>query len=220
MLGPSNETVGEPFRVELLQAARDKTLDVINKMASLIKPGMTEVDTKELLKTIQTQMGAPRSWHPPQIRFGENSTLPFNQNGLENPALKDNDIYFLDIGPIFDDHEGDVGRTFVVGNDLEMKKCSEDVERIWHEVRTHWQEQRVTGPALYAFARRRAEAYGWELSLQKANGHRISDFPHAIRIRGSIEGWEEVPAPNRWILEIQIRHPTKPFGAFFEDLLA
>jgi methionyl aminopeptidase len=52
-----------------------------------------------------------------------------------------------------------------------------------------------------------------------ADDHRIADFPHAARTRGSIEGFEQTPAPNRWILEIQIRHPSKTFGAFYEDLL-
>jgi hypothetical protein len=28
-----------------------------------------------------------------------------------------------------------------------------------------------------------------------------------------------VPALRRWMLEIQIAHPTRPFGAFYEDLL-
>jgi len=28
-----------------------------------------------------------------------------------------------------------------------------------------------------------------------------------------------VPASGLWVLEIQLRHPTRPFGAFFEDLL-
>ena len=70
------------------------------------------------------------------------------------------------------------------------------------------------------FAQNCAKSYGWILSLEKANGHRISDFPHAARIRGNIEEFDSTPAPDRWILEIQIRHPTRPFGAFYEDLLS
>ena len=77
----------------------------------------------------------------------------------------------------------------------------------------------MTGEELYKFAEECAVARGWRLSLQKANGHRISDFPHVARIRGSIEGFLEKPSANRWILEIQIRHPSKAFGAFYEDLL-
>lgn len=219
MLGPTNETVGQLFQVDLLRTARDSSLKVLEQLAQWIKPGTSELEAKEKLKEIQLALGSPKHWHPPQIRFGENTLLPFGKVGIENNRLKENDIFFLDIGPLFDDHEGDVGRTFTVGSDLEMKRCAVDVEEIWHEVRHHWFQQKPTGGKLYEFAKACAERRGWILTLEKANGHRISDFPHAIKIRGSIEGFEAVPASDRWILEVQIRHPSRPFGAFYEDLL-
>lgn len=86
-------------------------------------------------------------------------------------SCKNNDIFFLDLGPIFNSHEGDVERPFAIGNDPEI------------------------------------------------NGHRISDFPHIAKRRGSVEGFEQTPQANRWILEIQIRHKVFPYGAFYEDLL-
>lgn len=219
MRGPADETVGENFRIDLLQEARDKTLDVIKAVARRIRPGTTEKEAKAILSEVQKEFGAEKSWHPPQIRFGVNSVLPFGQKGVDDVPLGENDIYFLDIGPIFEGHEGDVGRAFAVGNDPEMKKCCADAEAIWREVREHWALNGVTGGELYAFAATCAKRRGWELSLQKANGHRIADFPHAAGGRGSIEDFEGKPAPNRWILEIQIKHPEKPFGAFYEDLL-
>lgn len=219
MQGIADETVGTQFQEDLLEIARDKTLEVIQEVAKRIGPGTTELEAKAILQEVQTLKGAPKSWHPPQIRFGVNSTLPFNVRGEENVALKENDIYFLDIGPIFDGHEGDVGRAFSVGSNSEYERCCRDVEIIWKEVRDHWKNNGVTGPELYSFAASRAEARGWVLSLQKANGHRIADFPHAAKARGSVEEFPGVPRPNRWILEIQIRHPEKPFGAFYEDLL-
>jgi Xaa-Pro aminopeptidase len=219
MQGPANESVGTGFSDELLQAARDKTLAVIREAASQTRPGMSENEVKQLIARIQTQIGAPTSWHPPQIRFGRNTLLPFGKKDVENPILQDNDIFFFDIGPIFDGHEGDVGRTFSVGSDPEMAKCARDCEEIWNDVRTKWASSGVNGAELYAFAAECARQRGWELALEKANGHRIADFPHAARGRGSVEGFESHHAPNRWILEIQIRHPLKPFGAFFEDLL-
>jgi methionyl aminopeptidase len=219
MQGKTNESVGELFQTDLLQAARDKSLEVLSQVALKIQAGMTEIEATQWLQKIQENLGSTKSWHPPQIRFGENTLLPFGQKGQENIPLKTNDIFFLDIGPLFDGHEGDVGRTFVVGQDPDMLKCREDVETIWTEVRNFWAQNNASGEQLYKFADQSAQSKGWKLCLQKANGHRISDFPHAARIRGSIEGFQKKPAPNRWILEIQIRHPEKAFGAFFEDLL-
>lgn len=219
MLGHTNETVGEQFNTDLLRRARDKTLAVIQETAAIIRPGMSENDVKKIIQEVQTNLGATRTWHPPQVRFSANTLLPFGVPGKENQILSEDDIYFLDIGPVFEGHEGDVGRPFAVGSDPEKLRCCQDAEAIWHEVRNHWQEKRVTGAELYKFAEACTERRGWKLSLQKANGHRIADFPHAARIRGSIEGFEQTPATDRWILEIQIRHPEKPFGAFYEDLL-
>lgn len=219
MKGTADESVGEKFSQDQLQRARNLTVQVIEKVISRIQPGMTAATIKDILQQTQESLGASKNWHPPQIRLGENTLLPFGQKGIEDLQLGEHDIYFLDIGPIFDGHEGDVGRTIAVGHDPDMQKCSHDVGIIWHEVRNHWQEKKVSGEALYKFARECAAKHGWILALDQANGHRIADFPHAVRNRGSIETFEGHPAPDRWILEIQIRHPERPFGAFYEDLL-
>jgi methionyl aminopeptidase len=219
MRGPADETVGEFFSVPLLEKARDKTLAVIMEAAARIGPGSTEKDAKDLISEIQSRLGGPKSWHPPQIRFGCNSVLPFGAQGQAGVRLQENDIYFLDIGPIFDGHEGDVGRSFALGHDHEMQRCCRDVEIIWNETRDFWKAEKATGGRLYDFARAAAGKRGWELLLNQANGHRIADFPHAARARGSIEEFPACPVPDRWILEIQIRHPSRPFGTFFEDLL-
>lgn len=215
----SIESVGLYFSEDLLIEARNKTLDVLLEARDQIQPGMREKDARQLVLELMAQKGAPKSWHPPQIRFGPNTTLPFGKLGEDNPMLRENDIYFLDIGPLFSDHEGDVGRTFFVGNNPLHKKCTEDVAAIWKEVQGQWQTNHSTGEKLYDFAKRSAQEKGWRLSLEKADGHRISDFPHAAKKRGSIVGLNFPPQSNRWILEIQIQHPTEPFGAFFEDLL-
>lgn len=219
MQGPVIETVGENFREDLLIQARDLSLRVLEATAAEIRPGISESDAKIKLAEIQARMGAPGHWHPPQIRFGEHTLLPFGKPGKQDLILQDDDIFFLDIGPVFQDHEGDIGRTFTVGDDPLKKKCVRDAAEIWFEVRAHWRESNVTGPKLYAFATACAEKRGWLLSLRKANGHRIADYPHAAQGRGSIEGHDKILDSNRWILEVQIRHPELPFGAFYEDLL-
>ncbi len=215
----NEESVGEKFQNDLLIMARDKTLEVIASAAPQFQIGMTEAEGRALIQKIQMENGAPKSWHPPQIRFGENTLLPFGIVGKGNPILQENDIFFIDIGPIFEGHEGDVGRPFYIGNDQEMGRCCEDAKLIWNEVRNHWQQQQVIGMELYKFAKKSAESRGWILTFEEANGHRIADFPHAAKMRGTIQGLEISPAANRWILEIQIRHPSRSFGAFYEDLL-
>ena len=60
--------------------------------------------------------------------------------------------------------------------------------------------------------------FGWVLNLGLTD-HRLSDYPHKAHFAGTLGTIDVHPSPNLWILEIQIRHPRKPFGGFFEDLL-
>ena len=127
-------------------------------------------------------------------------------------------VFFVDIGPVWAGHEGDAGETFVVGDDPEMQACAAAARTLWHEVAARWRDDGLAGPALYAHAAERAQAMGWRFN-HDIQGHRVSDFPHAIYKAGRLGDFGERPSSGLWILEIQIAHPTRPFGAFFEDLL-
>lgn len=213
------ESVGSLFNNRLIVEARNRTLAVIEEAHEHIKAGMTEEDARLIVQKLFAEYESERIWHAPKIRFGVNSLRAFNEPSEGGVVLQENDIYFLDLGPVFLGHEGDVGRTYAIGDDAEMQKCARDVAAIWHDVRDHWFATEKSGLELYAFAERVAEVRGWKLNLKKADGHRIADFPHAAKMRGSIADFHQKPMPYRWILEIQIQHPTRPFGAFYEDLL-
>ena len=76
----------------------------------------------------------------------------------------------------------------------------------------------MNGKELYDFALKVTADLGWVLNMG-LTGHRLGDFPHKAFYDGTLGRVSIHPPPNPWILEIQIRHPTQPFGAFFEDLL-
>ena len=99
-----------------------------------------------------------------------------------------------------------------------MHACAQAARELWAIVAARWADQRPSGKALYAYAAEQAEAMGWRLNLE-IRGHRISDFPHAIYRAGALGDFASCPSAGLWILEIQIAHPTRPFGAFFEDML-
>ena len=50
-------------------------------------------------------------------------------------------------------------------------------------------------------------------------GHRLGEHPHAAFHDGLLSRAEFRPSAGLWMLEIQLRHPDKPYSAFFEDLL-
>jgi methionyl aminopeptidase len=170
------------------------------------------------LKTALARNGVEKIWHPPQIRFGPNTVKPFGEKA-ELATLKENDLFFLDIGPVFHGHEGDVGRTYTVGTNPDFQRIAADSEIVFNLTQAKWAEERLSGQLLYDYAKRTAADRGWVLGFGGASGHRVSDFPHAVHYRGKLKTQAYKPSANRWILEIHLHDPEGRFGAFFEDLL-
>jgi hypothetical protein len=63
-----------------------------------------------------------------------------------------------------------------------------------------------------------AKDLGWELNLD-LGGHRLGDPPSGNYYEGPLSEISFHPSPNRWMMEIHIRHPKQLFGVFYEDLL-
>ena len=146
------ENVGSGYDESRLLSAQSKTWQAVHAVARKIRPGHTEKDAQGFLKEVMKELGAEKIWHPPQIRFGANTLKPFGKPGEKDVPLSENDIFFLDIGPVFDGYEGDAGTTFIVGDDREMKQLAADAEAVFNEVREEWKKTGVPGRALYEFA--------------------------------------------------------------------
>jgi Xaa-Pro aminopeptidase len=214
----NKQAVGAKFELQKMLLARDKTFEAVNRIADKITVGMAELDARAMAMDVLREMGMDRTWHPALVRFGANTLKKFNQVSEGNPVLQPNDIFFVDLGVVWDGHEGDAGATFVVGDDADMRACADACKLIYDEVEAHWRKTRCSGKALYAFAEKVASTHGWRLNVE-IRGHRVSDFPHAIYKAGDLGDLDEVPEVGLWILEIQIAHLSKPYGAFYEDLL-
>ena len=219
MIATSKEAVGLAYSLEGMLHAKRMTWEAIGQIARQVKPGMQESTAREMGLQVLREMGMERIWHPLLIRFGANTLKTFKQRSDGDPLLQENDLFFIDLGVVWDRHEGDCGATFVVGDDAEMHACAAAAKSLFDQVHDHWQSHLVAGPELYRYAQEQARAMGWVLNLD-IKGHRVSDFPHAIYRAGDLGDFAACPQVGLWILEIQIAHPTRPFGAFYEDLLA
>ncbi len=214
----AREAHGAQFSLEAMRHAQTRSWDAVREIAATIRPGMTEADARAHAKAVLETLGMDRIWHPCIVRFGEGTLKTFKQRPDPDRVLGATDIFFVDIGPVWHGHEGDAGDTFVVGNDAEMQACAQAARQLWREVAHRWRTDGLAGTALYAYAAERATALGWRLNLD-IKGHRVSDFPHAIYRAGDLGDFARCPSTGLWILEIQIAHPSRPFGAFYEDLL-
>jgi Xaa-Pro aminopeptidase len=212
------EAVGQHYNVSTMMKVRQMTRNAILDIASQIEPGMVEEDALELAKDVLAQREMLKGWHGVFVRFGRNTTKTFGAPSQPGMVLGEDDIFFIDIGPTWQEWEGDGGQTFVAGEDSEKARCAADSIAIFHEVRSHWLKTGATGKALYQFAVDATERRGWLLNLD-LNGHRLSDFPHSAVYGGAMSDIEFSPSSQLWVLEIHIRNQENTFGAFFEDML-
>jgi len=219
MNSAAREAVGNRYNSDLMQRARERSWDALQGIRERMRPGIGEEQAKVEATEVFRDLGYERIWHPILIRIGTDTTKTYRQASDPSLRLGENDIYFIDIGVVFDGHEGDVGDTFVVGHSPRQQACADAARALFHETAEAWRSKDLNGQALYAFAEDRADAMGYRLN-HAVKGHRVSDFPHAIHKEGDLGALDSTPSNGLWILEIQIAHPTEPFGAFYEDLLS
>ncbi|UTH75909.1 M24 family metallopeptidase [Chromobacterium sp. IIBBL 290-4] len=212
------EAVGPHFNRDAMLDVRERTLQAIRGIAGRIHAGMVEEDAVELARDMLADAGMLRGWHEVYVRFGPNTLKTFGAPSEPGVVLGEDDIFFIDIGPVWRQWEGDGGDSFVTGADPEKARCAADARAIFHEVRRHWLRNGSSGQDLYRFAAACAQARGWELNLD-LSGHRLADFPHSALHQGALADYAHAPSELLWVLEIHIRHPSQPYGAFFEDML-
>jgi Xaa-Pro aminopeptidase len=218
---------------ELLKAQmRTVRLFEMIERGGLIRPGKSE---QQLVSDI-TQLAAEGfdirdHWHKKIVRVGRNTLASFSQEPSDE-ILRENDILFIDLGPIVEGLETDIGRTYVLGNDPKKNKLKHDVERAWYEIQK-WMlgRRRLTGAAVFQKAVDKAREYGWEFTGDIA-GHIVGRYPHEQPVdpksleldfhpdnhhdifRRDANGEE-----RHWILELQFIDRELGIGAYFEQLL-
>jgi Xaa-Pro aminopeptidase len=212
------EAVGNRFDPTLMLRARSLNWTALQAIRDRMHVGISEEEAKTMAAGVFRELGMERLWHPPIIRIGSNTTKTYRQPSIPGIRLGENDCYFIDIGLVFDGHEGDVGDTFTVGRAPEQAACAQAARDLYRDVAAKWRNEGLSGHNLYNYADERAEAMGWRFN-HAIKGHRISDFPHSVHKGGDLGDFENRPSSGLWVLEIQIAHPTEPFGAFYEDLL-
>ncbi len=212
------EATGEKFAVQPFLEMRQRTRHSVNDIASRVKVGMVEEDARAMARDVLSDQGMKKGWHHIIVRFGSNTTKDFMEPSDKGVVLGADDIFFVDIGPVYGDHEGDGGDTFVFGSDPDHHRAKSDVKVIWDDVRDRWFREGLTGRDLYDYAEKTAAGKGWRLN-RDLSGHRLSEFPHSVHYDGAMAAVDFRPSPLLWVLEIAIIHPERKFGAFYEDLL-
>ncbi|MBI3676442.1 MAG: aminopeptidase P family protein [Proteobacteria bacterium] len=220
-------------RARLIQAEeRGIALFAAIEAAGLIAAGKRESELdKDIFELAQSRFGVEKHWHKRVVRTGLNTLCTFYDTPPERTIAPD-DILYLDLGPVFEEWEADIGRSYALGPDPDKKRLVADLPRIFEIVKALYEAApEITGAELYAFARKTAQDAGWEFGGVIA-GHIVGEFPHAQRIPGDRDFHRIAPANTRpmrdpdangderhWILEIHLVDQARTYGGFYERLL-
>lgn len=213
------QLVGPNFDPDALARADRAAAQCVAEIAVAIQPGMTQERGTKIARDILKSAGAKRHWHQPIIRFGAETLKTFREPTDSQTQLADGDLFYIDIGPVFEGHEADRGDTFQVGTALEQAHLIEVARATWKTVSDAWRMLRLTGRDLYALVDETAAQSGY-LQHSRVLGHRIGDWPHGKYARGALANATVVPEPGLWILEIHLICTASGRGAFIEAPLA
>lgn len=218
-----------------LIAAEAKAIVLFDTMQArnLIVAGKSERELNtDIFKLAEELFAIKKYWHKRIVRSGKNTLLPYRENPPDL-ILQNDDILFFDFGPVFEDWEADVGKTYVIGNDVKKNKLKQDVEQAWKEGKAFYDAHKteLTGADFYNYTVALAEKYGWEYGNEHC-GHLIGNFPHE-----QLLGEEKVnyihPENNSlmcekdkfgndrfWIYEIHFVNRDLEIGGFFEQMVS
>jgi hypothetical protein len=199
---------------------------------NLIIAGKSEEQlNSEICDLALNRFGIEKHWHKKIVRTGKN-TLAIYPDNPPNRTIEKDDILFIDLGPIVEDHEADIGRTYVLGNDPPKLKLKNDVEAAWYDIQ-EWYQQHTTLKAseLFQYAVAKAEELGWEFGGEIA-GHIVGKYPHeqpadpkSLELDIHPQNHNDMFLPDakgnerHWILELQFIDRKNEIGGYFEQLL-
>jgi Xaa-Pro dipeptidase len=223
----------EADRAAALLQAQQKADQLFKQVEALgiISPNALESRINQDIYDLAERMfGISTYWHKRIVRAGTNTLAPYDENPPDLVVGED-DIVFLDLGPVFERWEADFGRTFVLGSDPVKLKLRDDIEKAFANGKQYFNRHpEITAAELYRHAQKLAKDYGWEYGGPIA-GHLLGQFPHE-RIPGDkvtlyvhpdnpnkMRGVDAQGQERHWILEIHFVDRARKIGGFYEELL-
>jgi Xaa-Pro dipeptidase len=223
----------EANRATALLEAQEKANELFRAVETrgLIRANVLESQLNQDIYDLAKQMyGISTYWHKRIVRAGRNTLAPYDENPPDLTVGED-DILFLDLGPVFEEWESDFGRTFVLGADPVKLKLRDDISKGFILGKKYFHEHPdITAVELYRHAQKLAREFGWEYGGPIA-GHLIGQFPHERIAGDKVTLYVHPDNPNRmrdlnaegkerhWIFEIHFVDRARQIGGFYEELL-
>ena len=226
--------IEQKTRKEQLVIAEQKAVELFEETIkrSYVIPGISEKDLSIKIHDLAFEMFETKQhWHKRIVRAGKNTIQPYSKKP-PNRIIEDDDILFFDFGPVFEQWEADLGRTYVIGNDPQKLKLKKDVEECWQLGKVYYDSHpEITGAELYNYVCKLANDRSWRFGNEHS-GHLIGKFPHE-KIHNEkklnyihpdnhlpMNANDEYNQLRDWILEIHFIDSNLEIGGFYEQLLS
>jgi Xaa-Pro dipeptidase len=227
---PSHPSVDRRAELAAAEQKANQLMEAIES-ARLISPGRTERQVEDgIYELAAHQFAVEKHWHKRIVRAGA-YTLTIASDDPPVRIIEPDDIVYIDLGPVFEEWEADIGRSFVLGNHPEKSKLVSDLSRVFDQIQRHYRDlPNITGADLYEFGQKAVDGAGWDFGGAIA-GHLVSEFPH-VGIPGNkdlnrigpcnfkrMRDSDELGRERHWILEVHLVDKARTFGGFYERLL-
>jgi Xaa-Pro aminopeptidase len=223
----------EQERAARLENAQATAIDLFDEILGrgIITAGLGEQAVSDRIRDLANEkFGKTRFWHKRIIRSGPHTLFPYRENPPDR-VIEPDDIVFADFGPIFDEFEADLGRTYVLGDDPVKHRLAADLPVIFAGGRRYFADHPdISGAELYGEMTRLAREAGWSLGGWHA-GHLVGEFPHEEIDGADVESYiapgnatpmrrhDKAGRVCHWILEVHLVDADRGFGGFYEQLL-
>jgi hypothetical protein len=190
----------EDDRAGRLLDAQANAVALFDEVAArgIITAGLGEQAVSDQIRDLANEMfGKTRHWHKRIVRSGPHTLFPYRENPPDR-VIEADDIAFADFGPIFEEFEADLGRTYVLGGDPV--------------------KHRLAGEAGWSLGGKHAGHLVGEFPHETIDGARIESYI-APGNTTPMRRTDKAGRVCHWILEIHLTEPERGFGGFYEQLL-
>ena len=114
---------GRRAELESAQVKALKLFDAIER-DGLVRPGVSERQIEDEIGALAArEFGVEKHWHRRLVRAGPNTLATASDNPPVRTVAED-DIVYVDLGPVFEAWEADIGKSYALGDGCRRKQQS------------------------------------------------------------------------------------------------
>ncbi|EPJ55208.1 MAG: peptidase M24 [Osedax symbiont Rs2] len=112
--------------LQLMQTAKDITLEVQKAAARILRPGISTAEVSEFIDAAHRKMGAAKGSYFCIVLFGVDSSFPHGVK--QSQPLAENDMVLIDTGCMVENYISDITRSYVFGEPNQRQRMLWQVE--------------------------------------------------------------------------------------------